>query len=78
MGTPMRRAALLLFALCSAPAVAEEPSRTCPLTDDSSNCARILACIGEQGRRFNGRAFGRGTGPWRGKRMTGLSAPAHG
>jgi hypothetical protein len=34
----------------------------CPLTDDGGNCVRILACIGDQGRWFHGRAFGRGEG----------------
>ncbi|WP_305249204.1 hypothetical protein [Pseudotabrizicola sp.] len=34
----------------------------CPMTDDGANCVRILACIGEQGRWFHGRAFGRGEG----------------
>ena len=34
----------------------------CPMTDDQANCVRILACIGEQGRWFHGRALGRGQG----------------
>ncbi|MDR7125813.1 hypothetical protein [Pseudotabrizicola sp. 4114] len=42
------------------PAFAE--ADLCPMTDDGSNCVRILACIGEQGRWFHGRALGRGEG----------------
>ena len=34
----------------------------CPMTGDSGNCVRILACVGDQGRWFQGRAFGRGQG----------------
>ena len=48
---------LLLLAL---PVQAQDA--LCPLTEDQSNCVRILACIGEEGRWFHGRAFGRGEG----------------
>jgi hypothetical protein len=34
----------------------------CDLTDDQSSCSRVLACFGDQGRWFEGRAFGRGMG----------------
>jgi hypothetical protein len=54
------RALLPVVFLC-APAMAEEPS-LCPMTDDQANCVRVLACIGDQGRWFHGRAFGRGEG----------------
>jgi hypothetical protein len=45
----------------------------CPLTDDQANCVRILACIGEQGRWFHGRAFGRGEGTLAGVVNDGVS-----
>lgn len=34
----------------------------CETTDDQGNCVRILACIGREGRWFQGRSFGRGAG----------------
>ena len=34
----------------------------CDLTDDQTSCSRVLACFGEAGRWFEGRAFGRETG----------------
>ena len=49
------------LATVAAAARAEEDS-LCPLTDDQSNCVRILACIGRDGTWFHGRAFGRGEG----------------
>lgn len=32
------------------------------VTPDQTSCSRIFACIGDQGRWFQGRAFGRGEG----------------
>jgi hypothetical protein len=49
---------LLVFAL---PLQAQDLS-LCPMTDDAQNCVRVLACIGDQGRWFHGRSFGRGEG----------------
>jgi hypothetical protein len=37
-------------------------SDLCPMTDAGGNCVRILACLGEEGRWFHGRAHGRGEG----------------
>jgi hypothetical protein len=54
------RALLPVVFLC-APAAAEQAS-LCPMTDDQANCVRVLACIGDRGRWFHGRAFGRGEG----------------
>ena len=34
----------------------------CPMTADDSNCVRVVACIGDEGVWFNGRAFGQGYG----------------
>ena len=53
--------ALMAMAL-TAPGAHAQTDETCPLTDGASNCVRILACIGETGRWFHGRALGRGTG----------------
>lgn len=44
------------------PAADAQEATLCPLTDDQSNCVRVLACIGTEGRWFHGRAFGRGEG----------------
>ena len=38
----------------------------CPMTADDSNCVRVVACIGDEGVWFNGRAFGRGEGTFSG------------
>ena len=54
------RALLPIVFLCTS-AMAEEAA-LCPMTDDQANCVRVLACIGDQGRWFHGRAFGRGEG----------------
>lgn len=52
---------LVLICLWLAP-FARGQELVCPMTDDQSNCVRILACIGDKGLWFNGRALGRGTG----------------
>jgi hypothetical protein len=59
----MYRHALLAtaFATLTLPAVAQEAD-LCPMTDKGGNCVRILACLGEEGRWFHGRAYGRGEG----------------
>ncbi len=55
---------LLALVLSGHTALAQDTtdSTLCPLTDDSSSCTRILACIGDDGRWFHGRSFGRGSG----------------
>jgi hypothetical protein len=50
--------AVLVFPL-AVPAGAETRR---DLTDDQTSCSRVLACFGSEGRWFEGRAFGRGTG----------------
>jgi hypothetical protein len=60
---------LLVFAL---PLHAEDTA-LCPLTDDAQNCVRVLACIGDQGRWFHGRSFGRGEGTLAGVTSDGVS-----
>lgn len=60
---PGRLPAALVAALATFAAAARtEQDSLCPLTDDQSNCVRILACIGRDGTWFHGRAFGRGQG----------------
>lgn len=54
--------ALIALVPCSVFAGGDGGDGLCPLTEDSSSCSRILACIGEDGRWFHGRAFGRGAG----------------
>lgn len=53
--------ALLPAVFIGLPAMAQDTA-LCPMTDDQSSCSRVLACIGDQGRWFHGRAFGRGEG----------------
>lgn len=50
------------LALLATQALAQDAPQLCPLTDDSSSCTRVLACIGDDGRWFHGRSFGRGSG----------------
>jgi len=44
----------------------------CPMTRDDSNCVRVVACIGDQGVWFNGRALGRSEVTFSGTTSTGL------
>jgi hypothetical protein len=53
--------ALLPIVFLGSAALAQDAD-LCPMTDDQANCVRVLACIGDQGRWFHGRAFGRGEG----------------
>lgn len=59
-----RQSLPLTLALFATSATAQDATGAtlCPLTDDNSNCTRVLACIGDQGRWFHGRSFGRGAG----------------
>ncbi len=61
--------AVLVFPL-AVPAGAET---RCDLTDDQTSCSRVLACFGTEGRWFEGRAFGRGTGTVAGMVSDGVS-----
>ena len=54
----MIRSALVLLAL-AVPAAAQE---TCERTAEGESCVRVLACFGDTGRWFDGRAIGRGAG----------------
>lgn len=66
----------LLFMLgCASPGFSE--TTLCPITDDQANCVRILACIGDQGRWFHGRAFGRGEGTLAGVVSDGVQCTGH-
>ena len=56
---------ILLFLASVIAAMAQskpDPLPFCPLSDAQDNCVRILACVGQDGHYFHGRAFGRGTG----------------
>ncbi len=68
----MFRHLLPAFALLALPAHADDTS-LCPLTADQDNCVRILACIGDHGRWFHGRAFGRGSGDLIGEMSDGVT-----
>jgi hypothetical protein len=57
--------------LLSLPAVAQEAD-LCPMTDKGGNCVRILACLGEEGRWFHGRAYGRSKGTLSGAANDGV------
>ena len=54
-------------------AVAAGAEPLCDLTDDQTSCSRVLACFGTDGRWFEGRAFGRGTGTVAGMVSDGVS-----
>ena len=44
----------------------------CDMTNDTTSCTRVVACIGVEGKWFNGRAFfGRGKGVLDGQLSTG-------
>ena len=63
----------MLFALLVFPHNLSAQSAThCPMTADDANCVRVVACIGDEGVWFNGRAFGRGEGTFSGTTSTGL------
>ena len=42
------------------------------MTANDANCDRVVACIGNEGAWFNGRAFGRGEGTFSGTTSTDL------
>ena len=56
----------------AAPAIAEN-RLPCEVTPDNTSCSRIFACLGDQGRWFQGRAFGRGTGVFEGTADDGIA-----
>jgi hypothetical protein len=63
----------MLFALLVFPQNLSAQSAThCPMTADDANCVRVVACIGDEGVWFNGRAFGRGEGTFSGTTSMGL------
>lgn len=64
----------VLLAL-SGPVTADEG--LCPLTDGQASCSRVLACVGDQGRWFHGRAFGRGAGRVAGVMSDGVQCEGH-
>ena len=65
--------ATVLFALLVFPQNLSAQSAThCPMTADDANCVRVVACIGDEGVWFNGRAFGRGERTFSGTTSTGL------
>ena len=61
-----------LFALLLLPQNLSVQSVThCTMKADDANCVRVVACIGDEGIWFNGRAFGRGKGTFSGATSTG-------
>ncbi|SOC09901.1 hypothetical protein SAMN05877809_10527 [Rhodobacter sp. JA431] len=52
---------------------ATELHAPCEMTEDSESCSRVLACVGESGLWFAGRAIGRGTGVLRGALSNGVT-----
>jgi hypothetical protein len=50
----------------------------CDTTNGQLDCARVIACIGVDGKWFNGRAmFGRGEGALEGQLSTGAACKGH-
>jgi hypothetical protein len=68
----LSRALLPLLLVFAIPVQAQDTA-LCPLTDDAQNCVRVLACIGDQGRWFHGRSFGRGKGTLAGVTSDGVT-----
>jgi hypothetical protein len=70
----MYRRALLpvAFGILAMPVWAQNTD-LCPMTDDNENCVRVVACIGDAGRWFHGRAYGRGTGTVAGVMSDGVA-----
>jgi hypothetical protein len=70
-----------MFARCLLPAAVlvfpfvamAQGEAACDLTDDQTSCSRVLACFGDAGRWFEGRAFGRDTGTVAGVVNDGVS-----
>lgn len=67
-----RPALLPVVLLLAAPAFADV-ANTCRMTDDQTDCTRVLACIGDAGRWFNGRSIGRGAGTVSGSISDGVT-----
>jgi hypothetical protein len=51
----------LAIAVTAFPAISEE-KLPCEVTPDETSCSLNFACLGDQGRWYQGRAIGRGTG----------------
>ncbi len=78
MFRPMLPVAIALCLWASGTPLGAQPAHVehgdvCLLTDDSDNCNRVLACVGDQGRWFNGRAYGRGDGTFAGHVNDGVT-----
>ncbi|MGP9803697.1 hypothetical protein [Paracoccus sp. NSM] len=58
----LRLPAALAVSLLTWPALADDMPQLCPLRSDDSSCSRVVACLGDEGRWFHGRALGRGRG----------------
>lgn len=56
-----------------ASAVQAETKLPCEVTPDNTSCSRIFACLGDQGRWFQGRAIGRGHGAFDGTTDDGVA-----
>lgn len=68
----MFRRLLPALAFLATPAFAET-GLPCAVTPDETSCSKIFACLGDQGRWFQGRAIGRGTGVFDGKTDDGIA-----
>lgn len=66
MKSPRLLPVLCAMTVLSAISPAYAAENSCPASDDDDNCTRVLACVGDTGRWFNGRAFGRGEGTFAG------------
>ena len=52
---------------------ATEMHAPCAMTDGADSCARVLACVGDRGTWFAGRALGRGAGDLSGAMSDGTA-----
>ncbi len=64
---------LLPVAILISGAANAQTMTSCSLTDDQKNCNRVVACVGDDGLWFNGRAFGRGEGTFSGTLSDGTN-----
>lgn len=61
----LRPMTIVICGLCVSE-LSAQTNTSCLMTEDQDNCVRVVACIGDDGQWFNGRAFGRGEGVFAG------------
>jgi len=62
-----------VLSLCVGGGATAQAHTSCAPAEDQSDCVRVVACVGEEGLWFNGRAFGRGAGDFSGALSDGTA-----